>query len=144
MAVQTCVILLLVKADMHACMHACTHIASEAPNQKSVPRTTTAICSTAYALFCVEQFSVEDDLVPQMRACATHAFSAVLNKLNPMRRQHCFELFGLDFMVDACHKVPSIVVPFCQLVAMIHDACWMCQACYASVCVIGRHSSLPA
>lgn len=51
------------------------------------------------------QFSVEDDLVPQMRACATHAFSAVLNKLNPMRRQHCFELFGLDFMVDCHHKV---------------------------------------
>ncbi|DBB17391.1 TPA: hypothetical protein ACH3X3_014425 [Trebouxia sp. C0006] len=56
------------------------------------------------------QFSVEDDLVPQMRACAIHAFSAVLNKLNPMRRQHCFELFGLDFMVDARHKVYLIEV----------------------------------
>ena len=55
------------------------------------------------------QFSVEDDLVPQMRACATHAFTAVLNKLNPMRRQHCFELFGLDFMVDARHKVCCIL-----------------------------------
>ncbi|KAL3133737.1 hypothetical protein ABBQ32_008226 [Trebouxia sp. C0010 RCD-2024] len=56
------------------------------------------------------QFSVEDDLVPQMRACATHAFSAVLNKLNPLRRQHCFELFGLDFMVDCHHKVYLIEV----------------------------------
>ena len=72
------------------------------------------MCSSAYVLFCVVQFSVEDDLVPQMRAGATHAFRAVLNKLNPMRRQHCFELFGLDFMVDACHKVPSFVVQFCQ------------------------------
>ena len=53
----------------------------------------------------VLQFSVEKDLVPQMRACARHAFNAVLNKLNPMRRQHCFELFGLDFMVDCNHKV---------------------------------------
>ncbi len=57
-----------------------------------------------YSVWIV-QFSVEADLVPQMRACATHAFSAGLNKLNPMRRQHCFELFGLDFMVDARHKV---------------------------------------
>lgn len=64
----------------------------------------------ANVVLCVVQFSVEDDLVPQMRACATHAFSAVLNKLNPMRRQHCFELFGLDFMVDARHKVPSYAV----------------------------------
>ncbi len=96
-------------------MHARTHIASEAPYQKIVPRTTIAVSSSAYVLFCVVQFSVEDDLVPQMRACATHAFSAVLNKLNPMRRQHCFELFGLDFMVDARHKVPSSVVQYCQL-----------------------------
>ena len=59
---------------------------------------------------CAPQFSVEADLMPQMRACATHAFSAVLNKLNPMRRQHCFELFGLDFMVDARHKVGSPAV----------------------------------
>lgn len=56
-------------------------------------------------LLLVVQFSVEEDLVPQMRACARHAFIAVLNKLNPMRRQHCFELFGLDFMVDCNHKV---------------------------------------
>ena len=102
---------------MTAGRHACTHIVSEAPNQKILPRTTTAVCAHALIiLLCVVQFSVEDDLVPQMRACATHAFSAVLNKLNPMRRQHCFELFGLDFMVDARHKVPSIVVQYCQSV----------------------------
>lgn len=51
------------------------------------------------------QFDVEKDLVPQMRACARHAFSAVTDKLNPLRRQCCFELFGLDFMVDERHKV---------------------------------------
>ncbi len=95
-------------------MHAHT-LPSEGPNQNFLPRTTSALCSSAYALFCVVKFSVEDDLVPQMRACATHAFSAVLNKLNPMRRQHCFELFGLDFMVDARHKVPSSLVQLCQL-----------------------------
>ena len=85
---------------------------------KARPELPQLLCSSAYVLFCNIQFSVEDDLVPQMRACATHAFSAVLNKLNPMRRQHCFELFGLDFMVDARHKVPSIVVQYCHSTAM--------------------------
>ena len=118
-------------------MHACTHIVSEAPNQRIMPRTTTAVCSSAYDCFCVVQFSVEDDLVPQMRACATHAFSAVLNKLNPMRRQHCFELFGLDFMVDARHKVPSSVVQFCQLAAVMYAGC--CELIRG----LGRHSTLP-
>ena len=61
------------------------------------------------------QFDVEADLVPQMRECATHAFTSVLNKLNPIRRQHCFELFGLDFMVDANHKVGyyNVIVETC-------------------------------
>lgn len=68
---------------------------------------------------CGPQFSVEADLMPQMRACATHAFSAVLNKLNPMRRQHCFELFGLDFMVDARHKVASLAVTCGAFVALL-------------------------
>lgn len=129
---------------MTAGKHACTNIASEAPDQKILPRNTTAVCSSIYALFCVVQFSVEDDLVPQMRACAIHAFSAVLNKLNPMRRQHCFELFGLDFMVDARHKVPSFVVHYCQPAAMMYGACWMCQAWHATVCGLGQHKNVPA
>lgn len=56
------------------------------------------------------QFNVDTDLIPQMRACATHAFSAVTDKLNPMRRHCCFELFGLDFMVDERHKVQYMLV----------------------------------
>lgn len=67
------------------------------------------------------QFSVEADLMPQMRACATHAFSAVLNKLNPMRRQHCFELFGLDFMVDARHKVACHAVTCGALLLTVYE-----------------------
>ena len=48
---------------------------------------------------------LKGDIEPQMRECARHAFTAVLTKLNPLRRQWCFELFGLDFMIDADFKV---------------------------------------
>jgi len=44
---------------------------------------------------------VEGDLVPKMWAAARVAFAAVGGRLNPARHRHCFELFGLDFMVDA-------------------------------------------
>eukprot|EP00891_Asterochloris_glomerata_P009698 jgi/Astpho2/9698/Aster-x0408 len=56
------------------------------------------------------QMDLKGDIVPQMRECARHAFTAVLSKLNPLRRQWCFELFGLDFMIDADFKVYLIEV----------------------------------
>jgi len=32
------------------------------------------------------------------------ALKAVSKKINPYRRKQCFELFGLDFMLDADHN----------------------------------------
>lgn len=38
------------------------------------------------------------------------AFSSVKKKINPFNRQYCFELFGLDYMIDFQHKAWLIEV----------------------------------
>lgn len=38
------------------------------------------------------------------------AFQSVSKKLNPKKQKHCFELFGLDFMLDADMNVWLIEV----------------------------------
>ncbi|KAK9814231.1 hypothetical protein WJX72_002606 [[Myrmecia] bisecta] len=57
-----------------------------------------------------DKVDVQGDIVPQMWECAKHVFSAVLSKLNPKQHQHCFELFGLDFMIDEANRVYLIEV----------------------------------
>lgn len=52
-----------------------------------------------------ETIDVQNDLLPQMRDAAAHVFSATLPSLNSQCLSSCFELFGLDFMVDAQGKV---------------------------------------
>ena len=37
-------------------------------------------------------------------------FSSIKKKINPNNRKHCFELFGLDFIIDADRKVWLIEV----------------------------------
>ena len=37
---------------------------------------------------------------PQMRECVSRLFGLVAPKLNPRKLRHCFELLGLDFMID--------------------------------------------
>ena len=39
---------------------------------------------------------------PAMVKAVQHVFNATLNGMNPApgRKEHCFELFGLDFMLD--------------------------------------------
>ena len=44
---------------------------------------------------------LEDILLPQMKYQAEVSFFSVRKKLNPLRRKHCFELFGLDYIIDA-------------------------------------------
>ena len=50
------------------------------------------------------------DIEPQIRELVTDTIKAVANKLNVNRRQHCFEVFGYDFMVDTNFKVWLIEV----------------------------------
>ena len=38
------------------------------------------------------------------------SFSSVNKKINSHRRKHCFELFGLDYIIDEAHKVWLIEV----------------------------------
>lgn len=52
-----------------------------------------------------ETINVQNDLLPQMKDAAAHVFSATLPSLNSQCLSSCFELFGLDFMVDAQGKV---------------------------------------
>ena len=68
-------------------------------------RGSSLICSRSHDPDSALQMDLKGDIKPQMRECARHAFTAVLSKLNPLRRQWCFELFGLDFMIDADFKV---------------------------------------
>jgi hypothetical protein len=54
-----------------------------------------------------DSISVENSLLPQMREAAADVFSATLHCLNNRCLSSCFELFGLDFMVDHNGKVCS-------------------------------------
>jgi len=57
-----------------------------------------------------EGLSVQEKLVPQMRALMADALKASAHKINPRNIQHCFEVFGFDFMVDASFRVWLIEV----------------------------------
>ena len=41
------------------------------------------------------------DILPKMQYQAIVALQSVAKKINLNKRKHCFELFGLDFMVDS-------------------------------------------
>jgi len=43
---------------------------------------------------------MEKGVVPQLQACLTSVFEHAIGKMNPMRLEYCFELFGIDFMLD--------------------------------------------
>ena len=58
------------------------------------------------------QVDLEGELVPKMWEAARAAFSATHGRLNPNRHAHCFELLGLDFMIDADFRVR--ILPWCM------------------------------
>lgn len=49
--------------------------------------------------------NVLHDVVPQMHAAAAFVFGATLPSLNAEKLQSCFEILGLDFMVNVAGKV---------------------------------------
>lgn len=48
--------------------------------------------------------------VPEMKKLVQDTFKAVSRKLDPHRRQHSFEIFGYDFMLDEDLKLWLIEV----------------------------------
>lgn len=49
--------------------------------------------------------SVQHQVIPQMKDAAAHVFGATLPSLNCNKLQSCFELLGLDFMVNTSGQV---------------------------------------
>jgi len=45
-----------------------------------------------------------------MKTLASHAVKSVYGKIDPFKRQHGFEIMGLDFMIDKSFKVWLIEV----------------------------------
>ncbi|CAE7768329.1 TTL [Symbiodinium sp. CCMP2592] len=54
--------------------------------------------------------SIHSGLLPQMKALMADTLRAVGPKINPRGIQHCFEVFGFDFMVDEHFRVWLIEV----------------------------------
>lgn len=40
------------------------------------------------------------EVIEKMKGIATDLIHSVATQLNPARKEYCFELFGLDFMLD--------------------------------------------
>merc|ERR1712139_339363 len=53
---------------------------------------------------------VREKIIPQMKRLVADAIRSVLPVLNPRQIDHCFEVFGFDFMVDASFRVWLIEV----------------------------------
>jgi len=47
----------------------------------------------------------DTDIYPQIEEATRHVFRSVLGKLNVRHTDYCFELLGMDFMVDSSFKV---------------------------------------
>jgi len=57
------------------------------------------------AILCSHNQNFEKDIYPQIQEATRHVFRAALSKLNVRRTDYCFELMGMDFMLDASFKV---------------------------------------
>jgi tubulin monoglycylase TTLL3/8 len=52
-----------------------------------------------------KKINFNKDLLPQIKKLITDSFYATFTKIDPNRRQHSFEIFGYDFMIDSNFKV---------------------------------------
>jgi len=57
-----------------------------------------------------DNISVKDHIVPQLRSLMADALKSVAARLNPRKLDHCFEVYGFDFMVDVNFRVWLIEV----------------------------------
>jgi len=53
---------------------------------------------------------LERDILPQIKKLSTDCVRATWDKIDPRRKINCFEIYGLDFMLDAEFKVYLIEV----------------------------------
>mmetsp|Transcript_86761 Transcript_86761/g.165808 ORF Transcript_86761/g.165808 Transcript_86761/m.165808 type:complete len:734 (-) Transcript_86761:120-2321(-) len=54
--------------------------------------------------------SVQEHIVKQIKGLMADCVRAVASRLNPRQIEHCFEVFGFDFMVDSSYRVWLIEV----------------------------------
>ena len=56
------------------------------------------------------KINFDKDILLQIKDIVVHSIKAVYDKIDPSKRQHSFELFGYDFMIDENFKVWLIEV----------------------------------
>jgi D-alanine-D-alanine ligase-like ATP-grasp enzyme len=47
-----------------------------------------------------QKLNFYNQILPKIKSIATDAVKATYLKLDPKKREHAFEIFGLDFMID--------------------------------------------
>lgn len=52
-----------------------------------------------------DEYDINNVVFPKMKEIVRHVFKASLPRLNPKHLDYCFELFGLDFMLDTTGSV---------------------------------------
>ena len=48
----------------------------------------------------LRNYSVRDDFIPTIKKQIARSIFATKDLIDPMKRKHCFELFGYDFIID--------------------------------------------
>ena len=55
-----------------------------------------------------KNINFKNDVLPKIKKIIKFTFESVKNKINPMDRKYCFEIFGFDFMLD-CNFQPFLI-----------------------------------